>query len=37
MDRAIARKNAILAKAGNQIDPQVDAAIRAAFRIHVRD
>lgn len=37
LDKAIARKNAILAKAGNMIDPAVDAAIRAAYRIHVRD
>ncbi|WP_127900940.1 trimethylamine methyltransferase family protein [Solirhodobacter olei] len=36
LDKAIARKNAILAKAGNLIDPATDAAIRAAFRIHVQ-
>jgi trimethylamine--corrinoid protein Co-methyltransferase len=34
LDRAIARKNSILAKAGSQIDPAVDAAIRAAYNIH---
>ena len=36
LDRAIARKNSILAKAGSQIDPQIDAAIRAAYNIHFR-
>ncbi|MDE3120828.1 MAG: trimethylamine methyltransferase family protein [Paracoccaceae bacterium] len=35
LDRAIARKNAILAKAGNLIDPEIDAAIRATYHIHV--
>lgn len=35
LDRAIARKNAILAKAGNLIDAELDQAIRAAFRIHI--
>ncbi len=34
LDRAIARKNEILAKAGSTIDPQIDAAIRAAYNIH---
>ena len=34
LDRAIARKNSILAKAGSQIDPEIDAAIRAAYNIH---
>jgi len=34
LDRAMARKNTILAKAGRQIDPQLDAAIRAAYNIH---
>jgi trimethylamine--corrinoid protein Co-methyltransferase len=33
LDKAIARKNSILAKAGRQIDPDVDAAIRADYRI----
>lgn len=36
LDRAIARKNEILSKAGSQIDPAVDAAIRARFNIHFR-
>ena len=36
LDRAIARKNSILAKAGCQIDPQIDAAIRASYNIHFR-
>jgi trimethylamine--corrinoid protein Co-methyltransferase len=36
LDRAIARKNSILAQAGSQIDPEVDAAIRAAYHIHFR-
>ena len=34
LDRAIARKNAILAQAGCMVAPEVDAAVRAAFRIH---
>lgn len=34
IDRAIARKNDILSKAGSVIDPQIDAAIRARFNIH---
>jgi trimethylamine--corrinoid protein Co-methyltransferase len=36
LDRAIARKNAILDKAGCQIDPEIDAAIRARYNIHFR-
>ena len=36
LDRAIARKNDILGKAGSMIDPQIDAAIRAAYNIHFR-
>ena len=28
--------NRILAKAGSQIDPQIDAAIRAAYNIHFK-
>jgi trimethylamine--corrinoid protein Co-methyltransferase len=36
LDRAIARKNAILDKAGCQVDAQIDAAIRAAFNINFR-
>ncbi|EEW25385.1 trimethylamine methyltransferase family protein [Rhodobacter ferrooxidans] len=36
LDRAIARKNDILAKAGCQIDPQIDAAIRATHNIYFR-
>jgi trimethylamine--corrinoid protein Co-methyltransferase len=34
LDKAFARKNAILAKAGRQIDPEIDAAIRAKYRIY---
>ena len=34
LDRAIARKNEILAKAGSQIEPEIDALIRAKFNIH---
>ncbi len=34
LDRAIARKNAILAKAGCMVDPEIDAAVRSAYRIH---
>jgi len=34
LDRAIARKNEILAKAECQIDPEMDAAIRASHRIY---
>jgi trimethylamine--corrinoid protein Co-methyltransferase len=36
LDKALARKNAILAKAGNQIDPEIDAFIRANYNIHFR-
>jgi trimethylamine---corrinoid protein Co-methyltransferase len=35
IEKAIERKNRILAAAERQIDPATDAAIRAAFRIHV--
>ncbi|WP_439154091.1 trimethylamine methyltransferase family protein [Yoonia sp.] len=35
LETAIARKNAILAKADHQIDPQIDRAIRSTFRIHL--
>ena len=34
LDKAIARKNTIMAKAGRQIDVDVDAAIRADYRIY---
>ncbi|MDZ4093869.1 MAG: trimethylamine methyltransferase family protein [Paracoccaceae bacterium] len=36
LDRAIQRKNDILAKAGCQIEPEIDAAIRAAHNIHFK-
>lgn len=36
LDKAIERKNAILARAGNRIDPEIDAAIRARYNIHFR-
>ena len=36
LDRAIARKNSILAKAGSQIDPQIDEAIRATYKIYFK-
>ncbi|MFM2390917.1 MAG: hypothetical protein RLZZ437_2472, partial [Pseudomonadota bacterium] len=36
LDTAIARKNAILAKAGNRIDPAIDAAIRAKYNIYFK-
>jgi len=36
LDRAIARKNDILAKAGCMIDPEMDAAIRKANNIYFR-
>jgi trimethylamine---corrinoid protein Co-methyltransferase len=36
LDKAIARKNELLAKAGSQIEPEIDAAIRASFNIHFR-
>lgn len=34
LDAAIARKEAILAHAGARVPPEVDRAVRAAFRIH---
>ena len=34
LDKAIQRKNTILSKAGCQIDPQIDAAIRATYNIY---
>lgn len=34
LDKAVERKNAILAKAGMQIDPHIDAAIRRDYNIH---
>ncbi len=34
LDRAIARKNELLAKAGSQIDAEIDAAIRATWNIY---
>ena len=36
LDKAIQRKNTILDKAGCQIDPQIDAAIRATYNIHFK-
>ena len=36
LERAIARKNEILSKAGTQIDPQLDAAIRRDYNIYFR-
>ncbi|MDT8856124.1 trimethylamine methyltransferase family protein [Paracoccaceae bacterium Fryx2] len=36
LDRAIARKNELLARAGSQIEPEIDAAIRATYNIHFR-
>ena len=36
LDRAIARKNDILSRAGCQIEPDIDAAIRATHNIHFR-
>ena len=36
LERAIARKNAILAKAGCTVDPAVDAAVRSGWPIHFR-
>ncbi len=35
LEKAIERKNAILAKAGRMIDPEIDRAIRAKFPIHL--
>ncbi len=36
LDAAIRRKNDILGKAGCQVAPEIDAAVRAAFNIHFR-
>jgi trimethylamine---corrinoid protein Co-methyltransferase len=36
LDKAIARKNAILAKAGRLIDPELDAMIRAQHKIYFK-
>ncbi|MFM2367462.1 MAG: hypothetical protein RIR95_2070, partial [Pseudomonadota bacterium] len=36
LDTAIARKNAILAKAGSVIDPEIDRAIRKAYNIYFK-
>jgi trimethylamine--corrinoid protein Co-methyltransferase len=36
LDRAIARKNAILSQAGCCIEPELDAAIRRKFNIYFR-
>jgi trimethylamine--corrinoid protein Co-methyltransferase len=36
LDKAIQRKNTILARAGCQIEPEIDAAIRATYNIHFR-
>jgi trimethylamine---corrinoid protein Co-methyltransferase len=36
LDRAIARKNAILAKAGSRIDPEIDAIVRSNFNIYFK-
>ena len=36
LDRAIARKNEILARAGSQIEPGIDALIRSRWNIHFR-
>ncbi|WP_333817800.1 trimethylamine methyltransferase family protein [Tabrizicola sp.] len=36
LDTAMARKNAILAKAGCRIEPEIDAAIRRRFNIYFR-
>jgi trimethylamine--corrinoid protein Co-methyltransferase len=36
LDGAIARKEAILARAGSMVPPEVDAAVRARFNIHFR-
>jgi trimethylamine--corrinoid protein Co-methyltransferase len=36
LDRAIARKNAILAKAGCLIEPEIDALVRQKYNIHFR-
>ena len=36
LDRAIARKNDILSKAGCMVDPAIDAAVRQRFAMHFR-
>ena len=36
LDTAIARKNAILAKAGCVIDPEIDRAVRKAYNIYFK-
>ena len=36
LDKAIARKNAILAQAGCRVAPGIDAAVRAAYNIRFR-
>ncbi len=36
LDTAIRRKNDILSRAGCQVSPEIDAAVRAAFNIHFR-
>ena len=36
LDKAIARKNAILEKAGSQIEPAIDAAIRQSYNIYFK-
>ena len=36
LDKAIARKNSILSKAGSQIDPELDEKIRQTYNIHFR-
>ena len=36
LDKAIERKNEILSRAGNVIDPQIDAAIRAKYNMHFK-
>ena len=36
LDKAIERKNEILLRVGNVIDPQIDAAIRAKYNIHFK-
>jgi trimethylamine---corrinoid protein Co-methyltransferase len=36
LDKAIARKNAILAKAGRLIEPELDAMIRAKYKIYFK-
>jgi trimethylamine--corrinoid protein Co-methyltransferase len=36
LNKAIERKNEILSRAGNVIDPQIDAAIRAKYNIHFK-